>query len=258
LKFFKRLVMPSETSHAQVPSLGSGRRLRSKLTLKECIANLEAILLGYRPPMYSQMPPYVFPGWRWNGPQEQSPTTVIFFVDSNNDFLLAAFWADSNGTECGLFPLGGGDERLSAMPIIGHWKQRDSSLTSIGVVPGGQITLAPPRVPDQFFDEILRTAGFPSTPRNIEKIRTKIGDMFLTKAHQFLAADDPASADRFVQSHMYGGNPSREFCQSVLDDLATWNPNLLPYMQDLPMRCRAIVLEAVDYPSGSMWEEYER
>ncbi len=250
--------MPSETSHADVLSLGSGRRLCSRLTLTECIANLEAILLSYRPSIYLHMPPYVFPGWQWNGSQEQSPNTVISFEDSNNDFLLAAFWPDSNGTECGLFPLGSGDERLSALPIIGHWKQRDSSLTSIGVVPRGQITLAPPRVPDQFFDEILRTAGFPSTPRNIEKIRTKIGEMFILKAQQFIASDDPGSADRFVQSHKYAGNPSREFCQSVLDDLAAWNPNLLPYMQDLPMRCRAIVLEAVDYPSGSMWEEYER
>lgn len=258
MKFFKRLVTPSETSHAHVPSLGSGRRLRSGHTLTECIANLEAILLSYRPPIYPQMPPYVFPGWWWNGSQEQFPNTVIFFEDSNNDFLLVAFWPDRNGTECGLFPLGSGDERLSAMPIIGHWKQRDASLTSIGVVPGGQITLAPPHVPDQFFDEILRTAGFPSTPGNIEKIRTKIGDMFLLKAHQFISSDDPGSADRFVQSHRYAGNSSREFCQSMLDDLAALYPNLLPYIQDLPMRCRAIVLEAVDYPSGSMWEEYER
>lgn len=258
MKFFKRRVMPSETSHMRVLSLGSGRRLRSGLTLTDCTANLEAILLSYRPPSYAHIPPYVFPGWRWNGSQQLSPETVISFEDSNNDFLLASFWPDRSGTEFGLFPLGSGDERLSALPIIGHWKQRDSSLTSIGVVPGGQIALAPPRVPDGFFDEILRTAGFPSTPRNIEKIRTKIGEMFLAKAHQFIASDDPGSADRFIQSHRDAGSPLREFCQSILDDLAACNPNLLPYMQDLPMRCRAIVLEALDYPVSSMWDEYER
>lgn len=255
--FFRRRVTSSKPSHAQVPSLGSGRRLRSGLALTECTANLEAILLSYRPPRYAHMPPYVFPGWRWNGSQEQSPKTVISFENSNDDFLLAAFWPDHSDTECGLFPLGSGDERLSPLPIIGHWKQRDPSLTSIGVVPGGQITLAPPRVPDQFFDEILRTAGFPSTPHNIEAIGTKTGEMFLVKAHQFISLHDPQSADRFIQSHKYNGGPLREFCQSVLDGLAAWNPDVLPYLQDLPMRCRAIVLEVVDAPN-SMWNEFER
>ncbi len=255
---FRRHATSRETSHTQVPPLGSGHRLSSELVLTDCMANLEAILLNYQPPRSIYRSAYVFPGWRWNGQSEKSPETVISFVDSNNDFLLAAFWPDRSGTECSLFPLGSGDERLSSLPIIGHWKQRNPSLTSIGVFPGGQITLAPPRVPDQFFNEILRTAGFPSTPHNIEIIGIKVGEMFLARAHQFMASRDPRSADRFIQSHRYNSGPLQEFCQSILNDLAAWNPDVLPYIQDTPMRVRAISLETADTPVNSMWNEFER
>lgn len=255
--FFRKRVTSNEASHAQVPSLGSGRRLRSGLALTDCIANLEAILLSYRPPESAYRTPYVFPGWRWNGSREQSPETVISFEDSNNDFLLAAFWPDHSGTECGLFPLGSGDERLSSLPIIGHWKQRDPSLTSIGVFPRGLITLAPPRIPDQFVEEILKTAGFPSTPYNVEAIGTMAGRMFLARAHQLIASHDPRSADRFIQSHVFTGGPLREFGQRVLDDLVAWDPDVLPYIQDLPMRVRAISLEAANVP-GTIWSGLKR
>lgn len=143
------------------------------------------------------------------------------------------------------------------MPIIGRWKQRDPSLTSTGVIPGGQITLTPPHVPEQFFNEILKTAGFPSTPRNLEAIGIKVGEMFCAKAGQFIADNDPRSAQAFVHSHGYNGGSVQAFCQGILDDLAAWDPHLLPYLQDLPMRVRGILLQAVHNP-GSIWERYER
>jgi hypothetical protein len=256
---FRRRGASGETSQPQFPSLGSGRRLHSALAVTDCLAHLEAILLSYRPLESAYRTPYVVPGWQWNGSQqqEQPPETIITFGDADKEPLFAAFWPDRGGTECGLFPLGSGDERLSSLPIIGHWKQRDPSLTSIGVVPRGLITLAPPRVPSQFVEEMLKTAGFPSTPRNIEAIGTMVGRMFLAKANQFIASQDPRSTDHFVQSHIYTGDSVEKYCQRVLDDLATWNPGLLPYIQDTPMRVRAISLEAGNVP-GTMWSALER
>lgn len=81
--------------------------------------------------------------------------------------------------------------------------------------------------------------------------------MFLARSHQFIASQDPRSALRFIQSHNYTGGSFREFYQRVLDDLAAWNPALLPYIQDTPMRVRAISLEAGNIP-GTMWSELER
>jgi hypothetical protein len=257
--FFRRRGTPSEPSQPQFYYLDSGRRLRSALALPDCLAHLEAILLSYRPLESAYRTPYVVPGWRWNGAHEQEkpPETVITFGDADKEPLFAAFWPDSSGTECGLFPLGSGDERLSSLPIIGHWKQKDASLTSIGVFPRELITLAPPRIPDQFVEEMLKTAGFPSTPYNIETIGMMAGRMFLSIAHQLITNYDPRSADRFIQSHNYTGGSFREFYQRVLDDLAAWNPALLPYIQDPPMRVRVVSLEASDKP-GTIWSELER
>jgi hypothetical protein len=254
---FRKRVRSDETSQTRVPLFGSGRRLRSEHTLTDCLTNLEASIFSYRPPSSAYRPAYVFPGWRWHVLQEKSPETVISFNDSNDNFLLAAFWPDRGGTECVLFPLGSGDERLLSLPIIDHWHYRNPSLRSIGVIPEGQIALAPPHVSDRFFDEILKVAGFPSTPNKLETLGMKIGEMFLARSHQFMASHDPGSADRFIQSHRYNGGSLQKFCQSVLDDLAAWNPDVLPYIQDTPMRARAIALEVVGVP-GSMWDELER
>ncbi len=255
MNLFRKRGLSDKMNQARVSLFGSGRRLRSERTLIDCLTTLETSIFSYRPPESAYRSAYVFPGWRWHGLQEKPPETVISFNDSNNDFLLAAFWSDRSGTECVLFPLGNGDERLLSLPIIDHWHYRDPSLRSIGVIPGGQIALAPPLVPDQFFDEILKIANFPSTPFNLETLGMEIGKMFLARAHQFIASYDPGSADRFIQSHRYNGGSLQNFCQSILDDLAAWNPDVLPYVQDTPMRVRAIVLELAKAP---MWEQLER
>jgi hypothetical protein len=82
----------------------------------------------------------------------------------------------------GLFPLGSGDERLAAMPFIGHWKRNDSSLNSAGVFPQGLITLTPPPILDNYVEEILSSAGCPLTPSNIEALSRDLGYMYLIKA----------------------------------------------------------------------------
>ncbi len=144
MDLFRKRVASDGADQASVPLFGSGHRLYSEHILTDCLATLEASIFSYRPPESAYRSAYVFPGWRWHGVQKKPPETVISFIDSDDDFLLAAFWSDHRGTECVLFPLGSGDERLASLPIIDHWHHRDPSLRSLGVIPGGQIALAPP------------------------------------------------------------------------------------------------------------------
>jgi hypothetical protein len=231
--------------------------LRSGLDPDACLANLEQVLLGYRPPKYAHMPSYFVPGWRWNDEATPAPAQAVVCDDSNDDFVLVALWPAASGTELGLFPLGSGDDRLQALPLIGHWKQRDPSLTSIGVVPGGSVTLRPPRLPDDFLHGLLVGGGRPATERNLELAAHKMNEQFVIKAFQFIGSKDQRAADRFIDAHAWRPGSGIAGLQAVLDDLAAPFPVVLPYMQDLPMRARAILLEYVD-SGNSFWESLDR
>ncbi len=255
--FFKRLVTPSEVGKPTMLPLSSGRRLRSDLALADCLATLEAVVRSYTQLKSVHRAAYVVPSWRWNGAPESAPNTVVSFDDTDEYPLFAAFWSSQRATECALFPLGSGDERLMQMPIIGYWKQRDPSLTSIGLVPQGQFAVTPPRLPDQYFNDILMTAGFPASPRNVAAVGLKIAEMFAIKAWEFIKTKDPRGAEAFINNHAYHGGPVHSHCQGILDDIAAWrNGALLPYIQDLPMRCRAFLLERLD--DSSFWDDFER
>ena len=45
--------------------------------------------------------------------------------------------------------------------------------------------------------------------------------------------------------------------QEIIDDLARWNAQLLPYLQWMPMRTRAIMLERCQ-DHGTFWGELDR
>jgi hypothetical protein len=201
------------------------------------------VLLSYRSPKYKNLPAYVYPGWSWNAHDEAPPATVVSFKDSNDDFLLAAFWPADGATEFGLFPLGSGDDRLEDMPMADDWEAKDTSLSSIGVVPGGKITLCPPLLAERYLDDLLTTAGLPATPANVHAVGLKVGELFLIKAFQFISSQDQRASDRFGEGHRFRGGPLLPFCQSVLDDLAAYDFSFLPYVQELPMRVRALLLE---------------
>lgn len=254
--FFRRMTASYASEQPAVPPMGSGRRLRSDLAIADCLTTLDGLLRSYREPKYPQMPSYVPVEWVWNSP-ETPPSTVVSFTDADDDFLLAAFWPVGDGSELALFPLGSGDERLQGMAIIGNWKRFDGSLSSIGVVPGGTITLAAPLLPDDYLEEIVAAAGFPVAPRNVLLIGEKVAQSFLIKAIQFLSTESDAAAARFQRTHVFDGGEIDEFCQSLLDDLVASHPGMLPYVQDLPARVRAILLDAVDAP-GSFWEQLSR
>jgi hypothetical protein len=233
-----------------VPPLGSGRRLRSDQGIQACLFNLEQILWSYRQPQYPEMPAYFVPGWTWSS-SEAAPDAVVCCADSQDRFLLIAMWNSSERAEIGLFPLGSGDDRLQAMPVIGHWKQKDPSLTSIGTLPADLITLAPPIVPETYCAELIGQRGFPPTEMNLAIGWATICQQFAIKAMQFIASKDRRAADRFVESH--GSDyPSHADAQQILNDLADWDFRVLPYMQDIPMRIRALLL-SMDH--ATLWEQ---
>src|SRR5579859_7910412 len=117
--FFKRLSTSSETGQPAALPLGSGRRIRSDLTLADCLATLEAVIRSFTQLQSVHRSAYVVPGWQWNGASGSSPDTVVSFNDTDTYPLFAAFWPSQSVTECALFPLGSGDDRLMQMPIIG-------------------------------------------------------------------------------------------------------------------------------------------
>lgn len=238
------------------PILGSGRRLRSALTTKECLATLRAILLDYRAPKYPHLPPYVTPGWDWLGPPDERPTGTVVCEDSNDDFLLVAFWPQASGTELGMFPLGAGDERLSAMPIIGHWKQRDVSLASIGLHPRGLIGLTAPRLPPDFLPKIVTAANVPVTAGNLQAVEQKVSQMLTIKGYELISMSDRPGGDRFVEAHRWYPGAGLAHCQRILDDMAEAKRAAIPYIQELPMRVRAILLD-VAADKGSFWSELD-
>lgn len=253
--FLQRRNAPAPTT-GRVPPMGSGRRLRSALDLADCVASADSIIRTYRTPRYKFLPPFDYPGWSWIGPEIECPKIVICFDDSRDKFLLATFRHLDQGTEIGLFPLGSGDERLSSLPITGHWKQVDPSLSSVGTVPEGMITLRPPTFPESMFPEILETAGFPPSAENIAVIGEQFGLMSLIKACQFLASEDPRAEASFRESHRYAGQPYSTYCESIFADLARGHPGMLPYIQGFPTRFRALILDIT--PPEGFWSKVRR
>ena len=234
------------------PTLGSGRQLRSALAPNECLSTLKTILLEYRAPKYPHLPPYVAAGWDWVGRPEDRPAAAVACDDSRDKFLLIAFWPQASGTEMGMFPLDDGDERLNAMPIIGHWKQKDPSLSSIGVVPSKMITLSAPTLGADFLPGILAAGGAPVTPGNLEAVGEVMCRMLLAKAYEMISSGNQAAAERFIDARRWYAGAGVAQCQRVLDDMVQVNPAVTPYIQQLPMRARAILLDVGD-TEGSFW-----
>jgi len=249
--FFKRSKVESSSQLASTPPMGSGRRLRSSQSIEACLGTIEALVDSYRPRQYPHLPPYDVTGFLWIGDGPE-PDAVVNFADVSGDFILAAFWSGTSDTEFGLFPLGAGDERLATMSVIGNWKMLDRSLSSIGQVPHGQILLERPDVPDDLIQHGLRLAGYPVTPRNVQLFGDKVAELALLKAMQFIASVDQGAAERFADTHPRGDADLTTYLQGVLDDLAAWNPGLLPYIQDIPTRVRALMLESLDQNPGTL------
>lgn len=228
-----------------IPALRSGLQLTSALDVQSSLRSLDRALLGFRPAKYRYLPSLVPPGWEWRGQDIPAPTTVVSFYDRADHPVLAAFWPMAQGTVIGLFRLGSSEGRVDDLPasIVSDWKSQDPSLISAGLFDPGLIALAPPVLPADFLDEILTTYGFSPTPKNLAAVADLILQMFVMKASEFIGSTDRRAADIFIEEHVPRGTISLALLQAALDDLARWSFAVLPYMQDLPWRVRAIVLD---------------
>jgi hypothetical protein len=249
-------------SRPRVPPLGSGRRLTTSQNVVQCISLLESLLATYRTPKYQHLPPYAFPRWAWHGPSA-APTTVVACDDQAEDFMLIAIWPAGTGSELGVFPLGSGDDRLESLPLIDDWAARDATLRSAGTYGPGLISLAPPQVTRGFTEELLTIAGYPHTPHNLARATRQLAIMFLVKAQELISAQDPRAAQRFARRHaadkFFGARPAsppEDYLNWILTDLASWNPGFLPYIQELPVRLRAIMLNSLG--KAPFWNELQQ
>lgn len=269
---FTRRNTESVVTPRRVPSMGTGLRLRSQQDVSRCLEFLERMILGYREPVPSSfhsgrnehIPPYFYPGWVWNGAPAHQPVVVVSFVDRDKHFILMAFWPKGSGAEIGVFPLGGEGERHRYLAVADEWERFDSSVTRGGLFEPGLITLSVPSLPRQFFVEILEVAGFPATENNIAQIVSRLGLMLTMDAQSFIATRDKAAADKFVSEHSVERflvkvppRHAEEFPAWILSELVDWSADFLPYIQELPMRRRAIILDGVglDVP---LWRILDR
>ena len=227
--------------------LGSGWCLYSSCRPEECIEILQQVFDSYRPRRHRDVPPLVPAGIEWT-PAKAQPAFALCGYDDSDDFLLFTFTDAGGGTDASIFPLGSWQARLTPS-VVGHWQHRDSSLSSIGTWGPGAVRLTPPPIGDVLVDETLQAAGHPLTPGNRAILAEQFTMLFLVKGQEFVGIREGArGAQRFVESYKKRADRTSLTgpLRSALQLLAEWEPGMLPYVQDLPLRTRAILFERMD------------
>ena len=210
-------------------------------------------MLRLREPQYEHMPPLFSPGWGWQGEESARPDTAFVCFDDKKEFLFVALRRNAESTAVTMIPLELGDEQST----VGMWKQLDGTLTSCGLSPRGLVTLRPPPVPDDIVDGMLGIGGYPSTPHNVDVLTSMLTKQFGLKAYQFISNSNEAAGRQFVERHQYQPGAGLSVARQILVDLTSWNPQMLPYFQDMPMRIRAVMLEALG-ADGTFWSDLQR
>ena len=243
---------PAQTSSARPSArIGAGIRLSSDRDGAASATTLEALLASYRTPRYQHLPSHITPGWEWRGPAGDQPDAVVQFEDGNDDITWAFVWSRPSGSEIGLVSLGGDGDLVAS-----QWQALDPSLTRTGSLDAGLAVLLPPPVTQDLYRRTLAAAGFPATPANLTDIGRQSCVMYAIKADELIRRKDPRAADRFGRDHAWQpGTSYVDLGQQIFDDMARWNMGVLPYLQQLPERVRAIILEPSD--DGTRAEVFE-
>jgi len=172
---------------------------------------------------------------------------------------VVALWSREDGSDVGIFAIQDTESRLISPPLIENLQRRDESFAPAGHFEDRPMTLAAPVLPKDFSEEIVRTAGYPTSPGNIEVITLQLCEMFMVKAQEFINTSNPAASSRFVEGRVAGRPMGIALLQDILTDLGSWgNHEFLPYIQELPVRCRAILLENVERSDTGVWSRMER
>ena len=241
---------------ARVP--GPGLALTSALDRDGCLRALRRTLLSFRVPEYTHLPAFTQASWAWNGEPGQAPEMLLICGDRAGDYVLVALWPDSRGCHIGLLPLGADQAGGLECSLLTAWRQRDISLSSsTGGLAAGLVTLVPPVLPPGWVAEIVSAAGYRPTRRNTQMAARAAGSLFLGRAGPFIEHRKPRAARRFVRRHSRRQPMNEAALQEIIDDLARLDPGVLPYLQWLPVRTRAMMLELVQ-DRGTFWDDLDR
>ena len=243
---------------ARSPRFREGRLLRSDLEPDACRDLLEDLIGFKRARRYPELPHVVPAGLDWSGEPTGAPGWGVAFDDLFEEFNLVAFTPGDSGSSMALHQVGSHVEDLRTFSILGPWKQRDPSLTSVGTAPGGVLGLAPPPITEELLASTAAFGGFPATAHNSEVIASQMAVLFLLKARQAPGLTDPRAFQAFeTRQARQPGESGLAVARRVLDALCQASPNSLPYLQDLPLRVRAIMCESHLGGSTAMWGDLE-
>ncbi len=240
--------------------LGPGLIVTSALDLDGCLRALGWTLLSFRVPEYAHLPTFTTASWAWGGDPGQAPETVIICADRPGDHVLVALWPASGGSRIGVVPLSGEGQQAAELEssMLAPWRQHDASLSRrAGDLGAGLIRLVPPILPAGYAEEIVSAAGYRRTRRNTQMVMRTAASMFLGRAPLFIEHRQPRAARRFVRRHLLRQPMSEAALQEIIDGLARSNRMLLPYLQWLPVRTRALMLE-LSQDRGSFWADLDR
>jgi hypothetical protein len=238
-------------------ALAGGRRLRSSNSPQQCADLLTSIFEGYRPRRYRELPQLVPAGVRWLG-REGSPAIALCGNDQADQWLLFTLAPVPGGTEIGVFGIGD----IGQVSVIGHWKMRDSSLTSTGTWPARTVALTPPPVSDDIAATTLAANDYPVNEPNLQRMASILFDQFLAKAVTFVGGmQNDAAAKHFADTQRQQADYSSLAgpLRSVLRGLAEWDSDVLPYIQNLPQLAPAVLLHmARETGNGGVWATLTR
>lgn len=233
--------------------LGAGTEVLVREEPKRVRDVVEDLLAATRPRQYPELPRLVPAGWVWLGETPEHPEVGYAGVDIENRPVFVAFTVQGGATQCRFFAgdPGRGDPLTELIDQLG---QR-ISVASTTPLSAGLVGLTAPPISDSLVEDVITATARTVTPAN----RAAVGDMFLTQV-KFKAAQiiqnghGHARAVDFLDAWAALRGGPLVVARAVLDDLCRWDPTVTAYVQDWPLRMRAILIQAAGQP-GTFWDQ---
>jgi hypothetical protein len=248
-----RRLATSAAAPPPVLALTAGAEIAVSQTPAQVREVLEDLLAAGRPRQYPQLPRVVPAGWVWLGASHEHPAVGYAGVDAGSRPVFVALKDQGGATQCRLFP--GDPSRGDPLPeLLDQFRQR-VAVVSEAPVPPGVVGLTAPPISDSLVEDVITSTARTLSPAT----RTAVGEMFLTqikfKAAQIIQnGQDHARAVEYLDAWATLRGGSLVAARAVLDDLCRWDPTVTAYLQDWPLRMRAILIQAAAQP-GTFWDQ---
>lgn len=124
-------------------------------------------------------------------------------------------------------------------------------------IPPGLVSVTAPPIPDGIIDEILEKADRAPSPENTSLVGNTFLTMIKLKASQIVELNhgNQRASEYLDRWSMLHGSPV-QVARIVLAEACQLEPGATPYMQDFPMRVRAVMLKSRQEP-GSFWDDVQ-